>query len=334
MRIVNEEQINKELMGINVANMSLSLETKIWKATFLNTNRLLLDTSKKLLEIYLRERPELIKYEQPFNEKIKIEQLLLGTRVVLESFPLSKMIKEQEQEINHEKKQLQEEERRKAEIKRLEKEEYDRRKKAGDKGGGDEGQLKKIKEEDEDMDDHKSEKSDKKSSSKAKIEKNDNDQSIDLEEDLDDERGKKKNYEQQLEELERNIDQLKKENEEYQRRIAYIYEVTKNEKDSAPYYKDTNINESTYTDSLNSAANLYNELHTHRKKLEADEKRYESSIKVQEDRKRDVYEILMKYKEELLSNAESSRKGTKISDFQIREWMSKEKEFEEKVISK
>ena len=141
----------------------------------------------------------------------------------------------------------------------------------------------------------------------------------------------KKNYEQQLDDLEKNIEQLKRENEDLQRRISYIYYFSKNDKEDRNFYKDTNINDSTYNDSLNSAANLYNELNTHRKKLAADEKRYHASIKVQEDRKRDVYEILMKYKEELIMYAEYSRKGSKIPDETIRDWLDTEKEYEDKV---
>ena len=39
----------------------------------------------------------------------------------------------------------------------------------------------------------------------------------------------------------------------------------------------------------------------------------------------------MKYKEELIMNAEYNRKGSKISDEQIREWLETEKDYEEKV---
>lgn len=152
-----------------------------------------------------------------------------------------------------------------------------------------------------------------------------------MQSDKEDELGKREGYEKQLERLEQNIDDLKKENEDVQRKIALIYEFRKNEnRDDRNYYKGSNINESTYTDSLTSAANLYNELNTHKRKLEADLSKYNQSIEIQEERKREVYKILMNYKEELITNAEY-RKGTKIPKEKQEEWLSREKIYEDEV---
>ena len=157
------------------------------------------------------------------------------------------------------------------------------------------------------------------------------DSNSDLHSDKDDDFGKKEGYEKQLERLEQNIDDLKKENEDIQRKISVIYEFRKTEnRDDRNYYKGSNINESTYTDSLTSAANLYNELNTHKRKLEADLSKYNQSIEIQEERKREVYKILMNYKEELISNAEY-RKGTKIPKEKQEEWLAKEKMYEDEV---
>jgi len=140
-----------------------------------------------------------------------------------------------------------------------------------------------------------------------------------------------RNYDQQFEELERNITSLKLENEELQRRIAIIYEFKKNNTNEEKVYnKDTNINESTYTDSLTSAANLYNELNTHRKRLNADLSKYEQSINIQKERKKEVYDILMKYKQELIANART-KQDKPISEEQIRIWFEKEAQDEEDV---
>lgn len=148
---------------------------------------------------------------------------------------------------------------------------------------------------------------------------------------LSEEIGKKENYERQLEKLGSNIEDLKREVEEIQRKIAIIYEFRKSDnRDERNYYKESNINESTYTDSLTSAANLYNELNTHKRKLEADLQKYNQSIEFQEERKKEVYKILMNYKEELISNAEY-RKGTKIPRAQIEEWLSSEKIYEDDI---
>lgn len=145
------------------------------------------------------------------------------------------------------------------------------------------------------------------------------------------EQGKKENYQRQLDKLELNIEELKKENEELQRKIRIMYDFRKKEgRDERNYYKESNINESTYADSLTSAANLHNELNTHKRKLMADLEKYNQSIEIQEERKREVYKILMNYKEELLSNAEY-RKGTKIQRDHIDKWLDKEKESEDDI---
>ena len=64
--------------------------------------------------------------------------------------------------------------------------------------------------------------------------------------------------------------------------------------------------------------------------MDQDLKRYQQSIEEQEKRKQDVYEILMKYKEELLDNAET-RKGTKIPRAEIENWLSTEKRLEDDI---
>lgn len=142
---------------------------------------------------------------------------------------------------------------------------------------------------------------------------------------------KQQGYEKEVEKLEDNIDALNRENEEIQSKIAIILDFRKLEnRDDRAYYKEFNINQSTYTDSLTSAAKLYNELNQHRKKLNADLQKYQQSIKIQEERKKDVYKILMNYKEELISTAEY-RKGNKIPESQIEEWLSDEKTYEDEI---
>jgi hypothetical protein len=65
-------------------------------------------------------------------------------------------------------------------------------------------------------------------------------------------------------------------------------------------------------------------------KLEQDLKRYQQSIEEQEKRKQDVYDILMKYKQELLENAET-RKGTKIPRKDMENWLTQEKNLEDQI---
>ena len=142
---------------------------------------------------------------------------------------------------------------------------------------------------------------------------------------------KSENYEKEVLDLEASIEKLKEDNEQIQRKINIIYEFRKKEgREEKNFYKESNINESTYADSLTSTAGLYNDLNSHKQKLDQDLKRYQLSIEEQEKRKQDVYEILMKYKEELLDNAET-RKGTKIPRAEIEYWLEREKLLEEQV---
>jgi len=135
----------------------------------------------------------------------------------------------------------------------------------------------------------------------------------------------------QMDRLESNVEELKRENEELQKKIRIIYEFRKKEgRDDRNYYKDSNINDSTYTDSLNSASVIHNELNTQKKILKADLEKYNQTVEIQQQRKQQIYRILMNYKEELLANAEY-RKGTKISREQKEKWMEREREFEEEI---
>ena len=140
---------------------------------------------------------------------------------------------------------------------------------------------------------------------------------------------KNDNYEKELNDLEQTIERLKEDNEKIQRKIKIIYEFRKKEgREERNFYKESNINESTYADSLSSTAALYNDLNTHKTKLDQDLKRYQQSIDEQERKKQEVYDILMEYKTELLENAET-RKGTKIPRAQIEDWLNKERRLEE-----
>jgi chromosome segregation ATPase len=140
---------------------------------------------------------------------------------------------------------------------------------------------------------------------------------------------KSENFEKEIVDLEEKIETLKEDNELLQRKINLVFEFRKKEgREEKNFYKESNINESTYADSLTSTAGLYNDLNTHKRKLDQDLQRYQQSIEEQEKRKQDVYEILMKYKEELLDNAET-RKGTKIPRGEIENWLGREKQLED-----
>jgi len=197
-------------------------------------------------------------------------------------------------------------------------------------GNGPNGPMDEIQEEnDEDVDSSKDESSVNKSSKHydSKANKSQNEVS----EDYNMSGEKSENYERELQDLESANEKLKEDNEIIQKKINIIYEFRKKEgREERNFYKESNINESTYADSLTSTAGLYNDLNSHKTKLDQDLKRYQQSIEEQEKRKQDVYEILMKYKEELLDNAET-RKGTKIPRAEIEYWLSREKQLEDEI---
>lgn len=335
VRIVAEDQPNTTILSLNPQEINYDAINKKWICKFKNANNVFVelgkDDKKLFIQVYLRENPESIKYGQPTTDKIKFNLLTLGYRCQLENFPHPLILKEQE-EIKEDELQSQAiENARKKEEETAEREERNRRENKFfvKKDDG----LNRIDEESDDvsMSDGKSSKFDRESKKKGK--------EITLSDRSEDsippinvlEGDRKEPYDEQLNILEKNIDELKRDNEDLQRRIAIIFEFKKIEnKDEKKHYKESNISESTYHDTLTTAANLYNDLSTHRKKLEADLLKYEQSIKIQEDRKKEVYKILMNYKEELINNAED-RKGAKIPPFKIQTWLSKEKKYEEEI---
>ena len=217
-----------------------------------------------------------------------------------------------------------------ADYERRKDEEKKRRMKIDGYAYANKGEMDEIQEEkDEDISSSNEESSMHKSS---KVQESKADKSKEeLSEDLGISGEKSENYEREILDLEASIEKLKEDNEQIQRKINIIYEFRKKEgREEKNFYKESNINESTYADSLTSTAGLYNDLNSHKQKLDQDLKRYQLSIEEQEKRKQDVYEILMKYKEELLDNAET-RKGTKIPRAEIEYWLEREKLLEEQV---
>lgn len=349
MRIASVNNINKSLMLINPSNMiSPEQKSRPFSASFSNAINLLKDSTPKVVDVFVRERPNLIKYDMPFTENMnKFEQdlkfLTLAYRFYLENFPNEYIFREQKKDEDEERARLQVEENKKLEEKRKEKEEkeYRSRKMENEGYGKDFYNIAEVPDdEDEESDSGEGNKESRFGMKKGETINNSrrnmtdsfsntissHNSTIKSEENV-----SRENYQKQLERLEQNIDELKRENEEFQRKIRIIYDFRKKEgRDERNYYKESNINESTYADSLTSAANLHNELNTHKKKLLADLEKYNQSIEIQEERKREVYKILMNYKEELLSNAEY-RKGTKIPRNQIEKWLEREKDFEEEI---
>ena len=333
LRIVSPSAPNKTIVNITPQHITpANINTKIrpFTAIFNNVGRVLEDPEPKNIEIYIRVKPDLIPYNKIFSDKIRFEDLTLGAIIPLMPFPSDKERKEERRQDMKDEKVAKDNLTLLADYERRKDEEKKRRMKIDGYAYANKGEMDEIQEEkDEDISSSNEESSMHKSSKMQESKANKSKE--ELSEDLGISGEKSENYEREILDLEASIEKLKEDNEQIQRKINIIYEFRKKEgREEKNFYKESNINESTYADSLTSTAGLYNDLNSHKQKLDQDLKRYQLSIEEQEKRKQDVYEILMKYKEELLDNAET-RKGTKIPRAEIEYWLEREKLLEEQV---
>ena len=333
LRIVSPSAPNKTIVNITPQHITpANINTKIrpFTAIFNNVGRVLEDPEPKNIEIYIRVKPDLIPYNKIFSDKIRFEDLTLGAIIPLMPFPSDKERKEERRQDMKDEKVAKDNLTLLADYERRKDEEKKRRMKIDGYAYANKGEMDEIQEEkDEDISSSNEESSMHKSSKVQESKANKSKE--ELSEDLGISGEKSEDYEREILDLEASIEKLKEDNEQIQRKINIIYEFRKKEgREEKNFYKESNINESTYADSLTSTAGLYNDLNSHKQKLDQDLKRYQLSIEEQEKRKQDVYEILMKYKEELLDNAET-RKGTKIPRAEIEYWLEREKLLEEQV---
>ena len=329
LRLVSPTNPNKTIVSISPQHITpANVINKIrpFTAIFNNVEKILEDPEPKNIEIYIRVKPDLIPYNKIFSDKIRFEDLKLGAVIPLLPFPSNIERKEEKRQDLRDEKIAKENMTLLADYERRKDEEKKRRMKIDGYAYANKGEMDEIQEEvDEDVSSSKEEVSQKSENQESKINKSKDE----LSEDLGVSGEKSENFEKEIIDLEDKIEALKEDNEYYQRRINLIFEFRKKEgREEKNFYKESNINESTYADSLTSTAGLYNDLNIHKRKLDQDLQRYQQSIEEQEKRKQDVYEILMKYKEELLDNAET-RKGTKIPRAEIENWLGREKQLED-----
>ena len=302
-------------------------------AVFNNIGRVLEDLEPKNIEIYVRVKPDLIPYNRIFSDKIKFDDLTLGAVIPLMSFPNDKERKEERRQDKRDEKVEQEHLKLLAEYERKKDEEMKRRMKIDEYAYAQKEELDKIKEEPEEYSITSKEELSHKSSNKSHRDSKVSKSKEEISEDFNMSGNKSQNYEKDIKDLESTIEKLREDNESIQRKINILFEFRKKEgREERNFYKESNINESTYADSLSSTAGLYNDLNTHKMKLDQDLQRYQRSIEEQEKRKQDVYEVLMKYKEELLDNCQT-RKGKKIPQTEIELWLGKEKMLEDELRS-
>ena len=333
LRIISPSAPNKTIVHItpqHITPANITTKVRPFTAVFNNVGKVLEDPEPKNIEIYIRVKPDLIPYNKIFSDKIRFEDLTLGAVVPLMPFPSDRERKEEKRQDIKDEKVAKDNLNLLADYERRKEEEKKRRMKIDGYAYANKGEMDEIQEEkDEDIDTSKEESSVHKSSKQqdSKINKS----KEELSEDYGVSAEKSENYEREVQDLEASIEKLKEDNELIQKKINIIYEFRKKEgREERNFYKESNINESTYADSLTSTAGLYNDLNSHKLKLDQDLKRYQLSIEEQEKRKQDVYEILMKYKEELLDNAET-RKGTKIPRSEIEGWLGREKLLEDEL---
>ena len=127
LRIVQEEAINKAIITINPQYITQDVKNRQFRAYFNNSQKVFEDETRKFVEIYIRSKPETIKYGIPNPDKVKVEDLVLGNRVSLVNFPHPKIFKEHSAEEILERKKEEEDDRRKSEERIREKEERERR---------------------------------------------------------------------------------------------------------------------------------------------------------------------------------------------------------------
>ena len=329
LRLVSPTNPNKTIISISPQHITpANVPNKIrpFTAIFNNVEKILEDPEPKNIEIYIRVKPDLIPYNKIFSDKIRFEDLTLGAVIPLLPFPSTTEKKEEKRQDLKDAKIAKDNMVLLADYERRKEEEKKRRMKIDGYAYANKGEMDEIQEEvDEEVSSSKEEASQKSESRKSKTLKSKDE----LSEELGVSGEKSDNYEKEINDLEEKIEALKEDNEYYQRRINLVFEFRKKEgREEKNFYKESNINESTYADSLTSTAGLYNDLNIHKRKLDQDLQRYQKSIEEQEKRKQDVYEILMKYKEELLDNAET-RKGTKIPRAEIENWLGREKQLED-----
>ena len=329
LRLVSPTNPNKTIVSISPQHITpANVINKIrpFTAIFNNVEKILEDPEPKNIEIYIRVKPDLIPYNKIFSDKIRFEDLKLGAVIPLLPFPSNIERKEEKRQDLRDEKIAKENMTLLADYERRKDEEKKRRMKIDGYAYANKGEMDEIQEEvDEDVSSSKEEVSQKSENQESKINKSKDE----LSEELGVSGEKSENFEKEIIDLEDKIEALKEDNEYYQRTINLIFEFRKKEgREEKNFYKESNINESTYADSLTSTAGLYNDLNIHKRKLDQDLQRYQQSIEEQEKRKQDVYEILMKYKEELLDNAET-RKGTKIPRAEIENWLGREKQLED-----
>jgi hypothetical protein len=127
IRIVPEDHPNKTLHLISPQLISYDSKSHTFLATLNCPPKVFEDDSPKMIEVYLRHKPETIKYGVPSTDKTKVEDLQIGYRIPFVNYPHPRVAFEIEQEDLLDRRKAEEELRRRKDEDNREREERERR---------------------------------------------------------------------------------------------------------------------------------------------------------------------------------------------------------------
>lgn len=133
MRIVSADKSNSTLAMITPQNIiSPEMKVRPFTGSFNGASKIIHDPSPKIIEIYIREKPNTIKYNSVFTGSVKLEDLILAYNMPLETHPNEIALREQKKEDDEEKRKIYIEMDKKRIEKEMEKEEREFRSKKAD----------------------------------------------------------------------------------------------------------------------------------------------------------------------------------------------------------
>ena len=101
LRIVNNSQPKNTLVQITPQHITPFMtqnKTRGFTGVFNNISQIIQDPEPKIVEVYIRVKPDSIPYNKAFTDKINFDTLILGARIPLENFPIEKQIKEEKRQ--------------------------------------------------------------------------------------------------------------------------------------------------------------------------------------------------------------------------------------------
>jgi hypothetical protein len=127
IRIVPESHPNKALLLVGPQYINYDHKSHAFVANLSCPAKVFDDDAPKMIEIYLRHKPETIKYGVPSTEKPKVEDFQIGFRIPMVNYPHPRVIFEIDQEEILDKRKTEDEIRKRKDEDNREREERERR---------------------------------------------------------------------------------------------------------------------------------------------------------------------------------------------------------------